>query len=251
MFGNCVPARFILAGGRSFESDDKSWTKRSRCRTCAALSWLCLASLFFFSAQVTDGAPAVKKMPALPSGIDPIAAKELQGLKGDELREGLEQYNRAVMERQPKAMPTSPTVKADGVTGRNKKSVPVVDLEKSSAEKTTEVLQEEPDKVAPEAAATAALPRAAPPVKPEGPAPRPRRPFPPPRGFRWGMNLLYEPDFFPSFHAQGIRAHERPTASSAAVCGKWSVAASVLSSSLCGSFAGCFCCQEAALHHDL
>lgn len=136
----------------------------------------------------------MKAMPALPANMDPVAAQVLNGMVGEELRVGLAEYNRAVANRKPKAMPptANPCAQKDVVLE--------LSPDKPVAAKTAEPCDREsaePKKKGPEQQSTekkdpAPSPRAPPPTKPEAPtassSSRPaRRPFPPPRGFRRGI----------------------------------------------------------------
>lgn len=158
-----------------------------------------------FFAQVEEVVP-VKAMPCWPKEMDPIAAEQLRGLKGEALRVGLEEYQRAVSNRMPKARPAQ---KAEAQTvSRNKKSM-VVDLETPApVDREAGPKKEKPPQQPPETMAPPAEPCAPPPTKPAVPKPagsRPaRRPFPPPRGFRWGNIVSSTNHFFPQCALQGI-----------------------------------------------
>lgn len=171
--------------------------------------------ILFYPCQAPE--VPVKAMPPWPKDVDPVALQALQGMTGDTLRAALQEYSRAVSNRKPKAMPKA----------EPKKPAPVVDLVDPKGETQPPLLQHQRPQPQPEQKVEAAVPCAAPAKKGEEtaaadlcpPAPaeaaaatpaapsRPkRRPFPPPRGFRWGMTqLFFLNDFDP---VQELRTHE-------------------------------------------
>lgn len=165
----------------------------------------------------------MKAMPALPKDLDPVSAKALEGVVGDELRTALKEYQRAVSNRKAKPMPVQNLVPLQRL-GK-------MEDQKAATEKTPEEREEsgagkKMEQKTDEKKEPAVTPRAAPPVKPaaaSASSSRPaRRPFPPPRGFRSGAIV----SFFSSICCclQGLGEHERsPTASAGAAFWKSAV----------------------------
>lgn len=165
-------------------------------------------------------------MPAIPKDLDPVSAKALEGVVGDELRTALKEYHRAVSNRKAKPMPVQnlgPLVRLSKMEDQKTATETPEESHYGGAEKNMGQKTAEKEK-------PAVTPRAAPPVKPAAPAAsssRPaRRPFPPPRGFRSGavvrsVNCLFY------LLLQGLREHEHSTSAGAGAAFRKSVVSSV------------------------